>query len=413
MEISACLDQFVEDAFSETDATEEIQQLLKTPYRELQVELPLRRDDGSIEVFRGFRVQHDRNRGPFKGGLRYHPSVDLEHFRALASVMTWKCALIDVPFGGAKGGINCDPKRLSDIELERLTKRFAERVGPLFGPDYDIPAPDAGTGPREMAWIYEAYSQHQKDEPATVTGKPVALGGSRLRVGSTGLGVAWLTQWAAEAHQIPIDGARVVLQGFGNVAQHTARHLAQKGAKIVALSSAEGGIVQPDGFDIEHLLRLAEAQPRGANVLEFDVPRDEISNTDLLRLETDILIPAAIEGVLTGDVAGDINAKLVVEGANLPTTVEGAAVLEERNIPTVPDLLANAGGVGGSYLEWVQNRQRMRWSKEKEERVLRSLLEPAWQNVREMATARGTTYRRSAYGIGIQRVTDAIEMRGF
>lgn len=412
-----CSQAFLDQALRGLGASPEQRTLLKGAHREIKVELPIRRDDGEIAVFSGFRVQHDNSRGPFKGGLRFHPDVDVEHFRGLASVMTWKTALVDIPFGGAKGGIDCDTHDLSRQELEVLTKRFTDKMEVVLGPNRDIPAPDVGTGPREMAWILDQYSKSNGYEPGVVTGKPIQLAGSPGRVEATGRGVAMLTAWACEAHDIELDGATVAIQGFGNVGSHATRFLAERGAAVVAVSDARGAVHREGGFDVPELLerKRQEEEERGGYVSlrELDVEGEAISNEELLTLDVDVLVPAAIEGVLHAGNADDVAAGLVVEGANLPTDCEAAATLDERGIPVVPDILANAGGVTVSYLEWVQNRERYRWAEERVNEELESFLRRAWEQVRETAVEEGVSYRLAAYRIAAERVMEATRLRGF
>lgn len=412
-----CSRTFLEAALERLGASTEQRTLLSGPYREIAVEIPLRRDDGDLAVLRGYRVQHDHSRGPFKGGLRYHADVDMDHFRGLASVMTWKTALADVPFGGAKGGINCDPRDLSEQELETVTKRFIGKMEPVLGPDRDIPAPDVGTGPREMAWILDQWSKTNGYEPGVVTGKPIQLGGSPGRTEATGRGVAMVTAWACEEHDIDLDGASVAIQGFGNVGSYAARFLDERGAEVVAVSDADGGRRREGGLDVDSLLeqkREAEDGGRGYVALgDLDAEGEEISNADLLTMDVDVLIPAAIEGVLTTDNAGDVAASLVVEAANLPTTCDAAAVLEDRGVPVVPDILANSGGVTVSYLEWVQNRERYRWEEDRVNDELESFLSRAWKSVRDKASEDELSYREAAFEIAAERVMDAVRLRGF
>lgn len=406
------MSDYLDRAFAALEIGADERTLLESPHLEVMVELPLRLHDGSLRVFHGYRVQHDRSRGPFKGGLRYHPKVTVEHFRALAQAMTWKTALADLPFGGAKGGIDCDPKELSETELEILTKRFTARLGSLIGPDTDIPAPDMGTGPREMAWIYDAYSHLHGDSPGVVTGKPVELGGSPGRVAATGRGVVLTAGWAAAEQGFELAGATVAVQGFGNVGSHAAAFFHEQGAKVVAVSGAKGGLFAGDGLDVPRLMaQLADGLPEGG-VPELDIPAERIGSADPLTLPVDIVVPAAIEGVLTAANAGDVKARLVVEGANLPTTREAADVLAERGIPMVPDILANAGGVTVSYLETVQNRYRYRWPLERVWREQEEILRRAWEAVRDRAAADEVTYRTAAWILAVERVHQATVLRG-
>jgi glutamate dehydrogenase (NAD(P)+) len=409
--MSRSIDTYLGRAFDRLDIDEEVRFLLTSPHLEVKVELPLRQSDGSLRVFYGFRVQHDRARGPFKGGLRFHPDVTLDHFRGLAQLMTWKTAVVDIPFGGGKGGINCNPRELSAEDLETLTKRYTERMGPLLGPDVDVPAPDMGTGPREMAWIYEAYSREHGDTPGVVTGKPIQLGGCLGRVEATGRGVVLVAGWAAEEMGLDLDGATVAIQGFGNVGQHAAYGFADRGAKVVALSSVEGGLYNPDGLDVE-ALRAARAEDPGCLLIDCDVEAERIDSDGPLTVEADILVPAAIEGVLTADNADAVRAGLVVEAANMPTTAEASESLEARGVPVVPDILANAGGVTVSYLETVQNHQRYRWPRERVDREQETILRRAWEQVHERAAAEEIPYREAAWLLAIERVLEASEMRG-
>jgi len=404
---------FLDCALQRLQVGDEMQTLLHSPFREMKFELPIRTGDGQIRLFHGFRVQHDSSRGPFKGGLRYHPDVDLEHFRALASAMTWKCALVDVPFGGAKGGINCDPGSLTRHDREVLTKRFTERLGHIIGPDRDIPAPDMGTGQREMAWILEGYSQSNGHTPDVVTGKPIQLGGSYGRQEATGRGVSLVTTWAAEKADIDLKEATVAIQGFGKVGRHAAKILAEKGAKIVAISDVNGGVLDQEGLDVPELYAATDNPEQRVDLSSVASSADTLSNEELLELDVDILIPAAVSDVINEDNADAIQASLIVEAANIPITFDGAAILTDRRIRVVPDILANAGGVTVSYLEWVQNRQRYRWSEKKVNGKLADTLQRAWQALVRRAEEESVTFRTAALLIAIERVCEATELRGF
>jgi len=409
-----CSENFLSGALDLLEVDEETRHLLRGPFREVALELPLRRDDDSLSVFHGYRVQHDHSRGPFKGGFRFHPEMDMDHSRGLASVMTWKTAVVDIPMGGAKGGIDCDPGELSRSELETLTKRFVQKLGPLLGPDVDIPAPDVGTGPREMAWIYAGYARtHEVDAPGVVTGKPLELGGSRGRTAATGRGVAMVTDWACRAEDIDLEGASVAIQGFGNVGSHLARFLDERGASVLAVSDVGGGIHRGDGLDVETLFRQMNVEGSIDTVVDSDVPHDSLSNAELLAMDVDVLIPAALEGVINGDNVDDVSADLVVEAANLPTTCDADRVLAERGVPLIPDILANAGGVTVSYLEWVQNRQRYQWAEERVNRELGDVMRAAWEDVSARAEEDGVSYRRAAYTTAVERVRAATRLRGF
>lgn len=391
---------------------EEMQFLLRTPYRVVRIELPLRRSDGNLSVFTGVRVQHNNSRGPFKGGLRYHPELDVAHARGLAALMTWKTALAGIPMGGGKGGIDCDPRDLTQSELEQLTKQFTQRMGDIIGPQDDIPAPDVGTGPREMAWIYDAYARLHGDQPAVVTGKPLELGGSPGRAQATGRGVATVTRWASEARDIDLNGASVAIQGFGNVGANAAHFLADLGARVVAVSDVDGGLRNSDGLDIESLRkRFAAGEIR--SVAEAGDLGEAIDNGTLLKLDVDILIPAALGGAIHADNMGDVKARMIVEAANLPVTCEADQYLTEKGVTIVPDILANAGGVIVSYLEWVQNREGYHWAEENVNQELEKRMRTSWESVRQCAEDEQTDYRKAAYLLAVDRVKRATTLRGF
>lgn len=406
-------ERFLDQAFAVLDLSDEMQQLLRSPYREVRFELPLHRANGGMSLFYGYRVQHNQSRGPFKGGLRYHPDVDLEHFVALGEIMTWKTSLLDLPFGGAKGGIDCDPCQLTVGELETLTKRYVQRVSMLIGPDRDIPAPDMGTGEREMAWIVDAYSHKEGFNPAVVTGKPLALGGARGRREATGCGVAQITAEAAAEHGIDLEQATVAIQGFGNVGTYAAHFLAARGATIVAVSDSSGGIYREDGLDIGGLIEDTRNQEHGQTLADLEIEGNRISNSELLELEVDILIPAAIGGVINEQNGDRIRAALVVEAANMPVTCGADGLLEDKGVIVVPDILANAGGVTVSFLEWVQNRQRYQWAENRVREELANRMSTAWETVRQRAGEDHLSYRVAAYVIAIDRIITAINLRGF
>lgn len=407
-------EHFLDRAFELLSLSPEMRQLLCSPYREVRFELPLKRRDGSINLFYGYRVQHNQSRGPFKGGLRFHPDVDLEHFVALAEIMTWKTSLMDLPFGGAKGGINCNAAELSVEELETLTKRYVQRMAMLLGPDRDIPAPDLGTGPREMAWILDAYAHQAGFNPGVVTGKPIELGGSPGRLEATGYGVAEVAAMASAAHGLDMDGAMVAIQGVGNVGFHAARTFSGMGAKVVALSDSRCGIHNPAGIDVgETLDRIVAGKKQHKSLEDLEGDFEKITNDELLELNVDLLVPAAIGGVIDEDNAGKIKAKIIVEAANMPVTCSADSLLRENGIVVIPDILANAGGVTASYLEWVQNRQRYRWSKGTVFKNLKNRLQKAWKTVRERSAKDDLNYREAAYVIAVERVVRAIELRGF
>jgi glutamate dehydrogenase (NAD(P)+) len=388
--------------------------LLETPERELMVALPVEMDDGSLRVFHGYRVQHSRLRGPAKGGFRYHPAVDLDEVRALASLMTWKCALLNLPFGGAKGGVAVDPTRLSSMELQRLTRAYATAVQPIIGTRVDIPAPDVNTDGRTMAWFMDELGKLTGVyDPAVVTGKPIAIGGSEGRAESTGRGVARLALAQLDKLGMPAHGARVVIQGFGKVGSEAAKVLEAAQCRIIAVGDVSGGVFNADGLSTASLLEHVRRHPR--HLLD-GYPADDgqrLTNAELLTLECEVLIPAALEGVITADNAADVRARVIVEGANGPTTRAADAVLAERGITVVPDILANAGGVVVSYFEWLQGLQGTRWTLAEVRRQLDDMLSAAFDAVAERAAQRNVTLRAAAFEIAVGRVAEAAQLRGF
>ncbi len=386
-----------------------IREFLATPARELAVAFPVRMDDGSVRVFTGYRVHHSTVLGPSKGGIRYSPQVDLAEVRALAMLMTWKCALMHLPYGGAKGGVACDPSTLSPAELERLTRRYATEISVLVGPDSDIPAPDVGTTPRVMAWIMDTYSMHRGySTPSVVTGKPLSIGGSHGRVEATGRGVAIVTREAAALAGFPLAGSRVVVQGFGNVGSVAACLLHDLGCRVVAVSDVGGGVYNPGGLDPRAVLDHAR---RAGGVQGF--PRGEpVTNQQLLELPCDILVPAAVEGQITARNAARVQARLVVEAANGPTTPDADQILADRGVLVVPDILANAGGVIVSYFEWVQDLQAFFWSEEEVNRRLEQVMVEAFHGVALLAREREVDLRTAALIYAIGRVADALLARG-
>jgi glutamate dehydrogenase (NAD(P)+) len=387
-----------------------MRRILLAPFREVTVELPVRMDDGRIEVFTGYRIQHNGARGPCKGGIRYHPEADHDEVLGLATIMTWKTALMDIPFGGAKGGVTVDPKKLSKLELERLTRRFTQRIAIVLGPYRDIPAPDVNTNAQVMAWILDEYSSRQGYTPAVVTGKPVSLGGSLGREEATGRGVMYVMEEYARDFGIAVKGSRVVIQGFGNVGGHLARLLVtEAGAKVVAVSDVDGGIYNEQGLDVPGLLaHTVQRRP----VAEWKGGK-RITNEELWAVPCDWLVPAALGGVITKETnARTLDCKVVVEGANEPTTPTADLILEERGIPVVPDFLANAGGVTVSYYEWAQNLQQYRWTHEQVNKELKATITKAYAAVRDLAKEKAVAFRTAAYGIALQRVAEAERLRG-
>ncbi|MBB6554294.1 Glu/Leu/Phe/Val family dehydrogenase [Nonomuraea rubra] len=380
--------------------------MLATPRRSLTVSVPVRREDGRLDVVQGFRVQHNVSRGPAKGGLRFHPGTDIHEVTALAMWMTWKCALVGIPYGGAKGGVAVDPAGLTTRELERLTRRYVSEILPLIGPEKDIPAPDVGTDEQTMAWVMDTYSVSAGySVPGVVTGKPMTLGGSLGRTGATSRGV----QIAALAAlgRSP-EGVTVAVQGFGKVGALAAQYLSDAGCKVVAVSDVTGAVYSAGGLDVARL-RAYAAETAGVRGFRH---ADALSHDDLFELDVDVLVPAALEGVITEANAPRIRARLVVEGANGPTTPEADEILAANGTTVVPDILANAGGVIVSYLEWVQNMQAYAWSSGEIELKLRDLMLGAFSEVTSLAAERGLTLRQAAHVIGVGRVAEAHQMRG-
>jgi glutamate dehydrogenase (NAD(P)+) len=383
--------------------------VLRVPKRELTVNFPVEMDDGHIRMFTGYRVQHNLSRGPAKGGIRYHPQVDLDEVRALAMWMTWKCAVVRIPYGGAKGGVVCDPKTMSMRELERMTRRYATEISILIGPDSDIPAPDVNTGQQTMAWIMDTYSMHHGYSiPAVVTGKPLSIGGSEGRPEATSRGVVYCIQQAAEHLGMRIEGARVAIQGYGNVGEPAAEMLAELGAKIVAASDSRGGVYNPDGINPADLRRYKEET--GSVV---GAPRTKpVSNAELLELECEILVPAALESVITEHNASKIKARILAEGANGPVTPEADQILDKRGVFVIPDILCNAGGVTVSYFEWVQDRDAFFWTADEINSRLHRVMVSAFQSVLQTRELHGVDMRLAAYMLALQRVAEATHTRG-
>ncbi len=388
---------------------DDLREILRQPKRCLVVSVPVRMDDGSIRVFEGYRVHHNLARGPAKGGIRYHPAVTLEEVAALAMWMTWKCAVVGIPYGGAKGGVVVDPRELSRGELERLTRRYASEILPFIGPEQDIPAPDVGTDEQVMAWIMDTYSMNVGHSvPAVVTGKPVSIGGSLGRAAATARGAVYtlLAHLRAEGES-PV-GKTAVIQGFGNVGGWGARLLAREGFRVVAVSDSKGGVYNPSGLDPEAVL----AHKREAGTVASFPGGDAVSGEELLELEADVLMPAALEGQIHEGNASKVRARVVLEGANGPTTPEADAILEERGVTVLPDILANAGGVVVSYFEWVQDLQAYFWTEEEVNQKLRRVMEGAYLDVRGRAEEKGWRFRLAAMALAVGRVAEAMRIRG-
>jgi glutamate dehydrogenase (NAD(P)+) len=386
-----------------------LHRMLATPRREIHVAVPLRRDSGETVLFHGFRVQHNVSRGPGKGGLRYHPSVDIDEVRALAMWMTWKCGVVDLPYGGAKGGVAIDPRGFSASELERVTRRYTSEIMPMIGPDTDIMAPDMGTDAQTMAWVMDTYSVNRGYTiPAVVTGKPLAVGGSLGRGTATSAGIVHVTTAALSEAGEPLEGRTVAIQGFGKVGSHAAAIFAARGARVVAVSDQYGGVRADGGLDID---RLFDHVAKTGSVVDFD-GADPVSNSELLTLDVDVLVPAAVEGVLDEETARSVRARYVVEGANGPTTTAGDRVMAKNGVTVVPDVLANAGGVVVSYFEWVQANQTYWWSEQEIADKLERRMTSAYHEVAMTARTEGVTLRDAALIIGVKRVAEAHETRG-
>jgi glutamate dehydrogenase (NAD(P)+) len=383
--------------------------VLSSPSREIIVHFPVMMDDGKIELFTGYRVQHSQARGPGKGGIRYAPDVTLDEVRALASWMTWKCAVVNIPFGGAKGGVICDPKKMSQGELERMTRRYTSEIIEFIGPEKDVPAPDVNTNEQTMAWIMDTYSMHMRQTvTSVVTGKPLNIGGSRGRREATGRGVMVMCDESLRYLKMPREGCRVIIQGFGNVGSNTARLMAEAGYKIVGIAEYDGGLYNANGIDVNQLLTYKE---RNGTTLGFRnaeaMPSDEVMLT-----ECDILIPAATENVITSRNADRIQAKILVEGANGPTTAVADEILADKRIFVVPDILANSGGVTASYFEWVQDRQGYFWKEAIVIEQLEGILRESFDDVVRYSEAHNVNNRIAAYMLAIDRVAFTIKQRG-
>ena len=387
-----------------------VEQLLLSLEAEHHVTIPIERDNGELAVFSGYRFQHNSARGPTKGGLRFHPTLDADDVRALATLMTWKTAVVNVPFGGAKGGVACDPAQLSQGELERITRKFVERISQEIGPQRDIPAPDVNTNAQVMAWIMDHYSRLHGFAPAVVTGKPVELHGSEGREAATGYGVICVAENFLDDAGKSLKGTKVAIQGFGNVGQFAALFAHQRGAKVVAVSDMSGGVANPAGLDIPKLVEFTRSRRL---LVEYQGDTvSHITNDALLTYEVDLLIPAALGGVLTRQVAGEVRAKIIVEAANAPTLPEADQIFAKRGITVIPDILANAGGVTVSYFEWTQNLQCLRWTENEVNGRLRQMMTAAYTTIREVVRSRNLDWRTAAYIVALGRVAKAAMLRG-
>jgi glutamate dehydrogenase (NAD(P)+) len=390
-----------------------LRQILRVPQRELSVNFPVKHDDGSIHVYSGYRVQHNITRGPSKGGIRYHPAVDIDEVRALAMWMTWKCALVSIPFGGAKGGVIVDPKQLSLQELERLTRRFATEISVIIGPERDIPAPDVNTNPQVMAWIMDTISMNRGyTVPAVVTGKPLGIGGSLGRVDATGRGVSIIAREAAKYVGLRLDKSSVVIQGFGNVGSVSADMIAKMGCRVIAVSDVTGGYYNRQGLDIAAMLDYVRKSPNRSLSGYEQRGMERITNAELLELPCDILIPAALGNQITSLNADRIKTRVLIEAANGPTTPAADTILYDMGVFVVPDILANAGGVTVSYFEWVQGLQEFFWTEEEINERLERIMMRSFANTLELALKERISMRLAAYLVAVKRVADATLLRG-
>jgi glutamate dehydrogenase (NAD(P)+) len=401
--------QQLDDVAAIIGLNESVHSFLREPRRVLEVSIPVMMDTGTFRMYRGFRVQHNVSRGPAKGGIRFHPDVSLDEVKALAMWMTWKCALVNIPFGGAKGGVICDPKAMSRQELENLSRRYATEISIIIGPEKDIPAPDVYTTPQIMAWIMDTFSMlHGYSIPGVVTGKPISIGGSLGRDKATARGCLYTVDEAMRVLELPIDGAKVAIQGFGNAGLHAAELMAQRGYSVVAVSDTGGGVANDNGLDVPALIKHKQ---RTGTVSGF-ANGESVTNAEVLEYNCDVLVPAALEKVISADNAPRIKAKVVAEAANGPTLPEADAILHERGIMVLPDILANAGGVTVSYFEWVQDLQANFWEEDEINDRLRRKMVRAFVDTYEVAQQCKIDMRQAAYVVAIARVAEATTVRG-
>ena len=399
----------LDEVAREINLDESIHQILRYPKRCLTVSIPIQMDNGKIKVFTGFRVQHNVTRGPAKGGIRYHPSVTLDATKALAMLMTWKCAVVNIPYGGAKGGIVCEPRRLSLKEVERLTRRYISEIISFIGPERDIPAPDVNTNPQVMAWIMDTYSMDVGySVPGVVTGKPISIGGSLGRNAATARGIMFSLMNTAKKLRLDLFEKTIAIQGYGNVGGNLAHLLSDEGYKIIAISDVEGGIYNPKGLDPA---KVSLALKESGSVISFK-DADKITNQELLAMDCDVLVPAALENQIDEDNADKIRAKLIVEAANAPITPQADKILEAKGVFIIPDILANAGGVTVSYFEWVQGLQAYFWTEREVNLKLRDIMQKAFDNVYHIGEERKVTMRKAAYMLAVERVAEATRVRG-
>lgn len=399
--------QFFNKAADVLELSDPIREILLTPVRSVKVEIVVEDDDGKLCHFKGYRVQHNQARGPMKGGLRYHPHVDEDHATALANLMTWKTAVVDLPYGGAKGGINCDPRKMSESEVFRVTRRFVEQMKDVIGPTKDIPAPDVNTNSKIMGWIMNEYSKHAGFAPAVVTGKPLELFGSEGRTAATGRGVLDVLSEALEEKERSFKDVTVALQGFGNVGSHAARLIAEHGARIVAVADHTGGVCREEGLDVTQLLEWTSSHEG----VEGFPGGDAFDGAQVITWDADVLVPAALEDAINEENASDVKASIIVEGANGPTTPEADRILNDKGVLIVPDILANAGGVTVSYFEWVQNIQQFKWDEQRVNSELDKIMSKAYRAVRKVAREHDIDRRTAAFALAIQRVGQAAMAR--
>ena len=403
------VNRFFDEAADLVHLKDEFYDVLKTSYREIDVQVPVRMESGELQVFRGYRVQHNGARGPYKGGIRYHPTADLGEVRALASLMTWKTALMDLPFGGAKGGIAVDPIGMTPHELESMTRRFTLAISHVLGVNRDIPAPDVNTNAQVMAWMMDAYSNRHGYSPSIVTGKPLDLGGAPGREAATGRGCVYVLEEAAKHWDVDLGNASVAIQGFGNVGSWAARELHERNIKVVAVSDVSGAVYDKNGLDIPGLVGWAAAR----RPLDEADHGEKLTNEELIEIDCDVLIPAALGEVIHGENADRVRADVIIEAANHPVTPDADKILHECGVKVVPDILANAGGVTGSYFEWAQNIQQFKWKEERFNTELQDAMAKAFLATVSFAEKRDVTLRRAAYAIGIERVARAARLRGY
>jgi glutamate dehydrogenase (NAD(P)+) len=400
---------YFDDAAERLQLRDDVAQVLKTSYREVQVQIPIVRDDGRIHVYEGFRVQHNGARGPYKGGIRFHPEVDLDEVRALASLMTWKTAIAGIPYGGAKGGVNCPAGEMTSAELQAIARSFMAKIEKVLGPNRDIPAPDVNTNAQTMAWMMDEYGKLHGHTPACVTGKPIALEGSFGREAATGRGLVYLFEEAAPEQKLDPDETSFAVQGYGNVGSWAARLMQDLGCRLVAASDAYGAIRSDAGIDA---YALADHVREGGKLTEFDGV-EEIAGDDLVGVECDVLIPAALGGMIHESNAGELRCRMVIEGANSPTTPKADQILADNGVHVIPDVMANAGGVVVSYFEWVQNMQHLRWEEDEVNSRLRKIMQRAYGDVKQRADEHDIPLRPAAYQLGIERVVEASKARGY